>query len=150
MPYRPSPWWIVLSMTIVLMVGLQVIPYGRDHSNPPVVGEPRWDSPQTRALVKQACFDCHSNETRWPWYAKVAPASWMVQHDVTEARAAMNFSDWRREHNTLDIEEALKRKMPLNLYTTVNAHARLGPSDRIFLTRGLARTVALTERQVVR
>ena len=61
----------------VLCLGLviQLLPYGRDHTNPPVVAEPLWDSPQTRALAKRACFDCHSNETIWPWYTNVAPVS---------------------------------------------------------------------------
>lgn len=45
---------------------IQLIPYGRDHNNPPNMGEPTWDSPTTRALASKACFDCHSNETQWP------------------------------------------------------------------------------------
>jgi hypothetical protein len=58
--------------------------YGRDHSNPPVRIEPRWDRARTRELAVRACFDCHSNQTRWPWYSHVAPISWLVQHDVEE------------------------------------------------------------------
>lgn len=150
MPYRPSPWWIVLSMLLVIMVGVQVIPYGKNHTNPPVTAEPRWDSPETRAVVKKACFDCHSNETNWPWYSRVAPASWLMQHEVDAARAKLNFSEWRRGLDADDIEAALKRRMPLGLYATMNPHARLGPSDRMYLTRGLARTIALSERQVGR
>ena len=49
---------------------IQVIPYGRDHSNAPVTAEPAWNSPRTRELAVAACFDCHSNETEWPWYTK--------------------------------------------------------------------------------
>src|SRR5215204_3715882 len=51
---------------------LQIIPYGRTHSSPPTISEPVWDSPRTRELAERACFDCHSNETKWPWYANVA------------------------------------------------------------------------------
>ena len=63
------------------------VPYGRDHVNPPVGAEPSWDSPETRALARQACFDCHSNETEWPAYSTVAPVSWLIQHDVSEGAA---------------------------------------------------------------
>ena len=148
MSNRPSPWWVVLSMLVVIVIGIQVVPYGRNHTNPPVTAEPRWDSPETRAVVERACFDCHSNETNWPWYSKVAPVSWLMQHDVDAARAKLNFSEWRRGHDADDIEAALKRRMPLGLYSMMNAHARLGPSERIYLTRGLARTIALSDRQV--
>jgi hypothetical protein len=148
MPRRISPWWVVLSTLFVVLVALQAVPYGRNHTNPPVVAEPRWDSPETRAVVKQACFDCHSNETNWPWYSKVAPASWVLQHDVDAARAKLNFSEWRRGYDADDIEAALKRRMPLNLYSRMNAHARLGPSDRIYLMRGLTRTIELSEKQI--
>jgi Haem-binding domain len=63
---------------------IQLIPYGHDHANPPVGAEPAWDSPATRELATAACFDCHSNETEWPWYTSVAPFSWLTQRDVEE------------------------------------------------------------------
>jgi mono/diheme cytochrome c family protein len=66
----------------VAFVGIQLVPYGRAHTNPPIAGEPAWDAPATRALAKQACFDCHSHETEWPAYASIAPVSWLVQHDA--------------------------------------------------------------------
>jgi hypothetical protein len=80
---------------------IQLVPYGRDHGNPPVTGEPTWDASETRALVKQACFDCHSNETEWPAYASIAPVSWLVQRDVNEGRAVLNFSEWPRPQQEL-------------------------------------------------
>jgi hypothetical protein len=150
MPHRLSPWWIVGVTLVLVMIGAQAIPYGKNHTNPPVTAEPRWDSPETRAVVKTACFDCHSNETNWPWYSTIAPASWMMQREVEAARTKLNFSEWRRGHNARAIEEALKRRMPLKFYTRMNAHARLGPSDRISLMRGLTRTIELSDRQVSR
>lgn len=150
MPRRLSPWLIVLSLLVVVLVAVQAIPYGRNHRNPPVLAEPFWDSPETRAVVKNACFDCHSNETNWPWYSHIAPASWLMQHDVDAARARLNFSEWRRGYDPDDIEAALKRRMPLKFYLTLNPHARLGPSDRIFLMRGLTRTIEQSEKQVRR
>jgi hypothetical protein len=85
----------ILTLLIVAVVGfllIQLIPYGRDHTNPPVVQEPAWDSPATRELAQRACFDCHSNQVVWPWYSHIAPASWLVAHDVQEARGYLNFS----------------------------------------------------------
>jgi len=82
---------IVLAGVIVL-IAIQLVPYGHAHTNPPVTGDPQWDSPQTRELAKRACFDCHSNETVWPWYSNIAPVSWLIQHDVDEGRSRMNFS----------------------------------------------------------
>ena len=73
----------------VLLI-IQFVPYGRDHTNPPVIAEPAWDSPQTRALFFRACADCHSNETTWPWYSTIAPASWLITRDVMEGRATFN------------------------------------------------------------
>ena len=85
--------WIVIA-GVVLFVVIQLVPYGRDHSNPPVTNEPNWDSPRTRELAKAACFDCHSNETDWPWYSGIAPASWLLYRDVSKGRDKLNFSEW--------------------------------------------------------
>lgn len=82
----------IVGIILIGFVVVQFIPV--DRTNPPVVQEPNWDSPQTRALAERACFDCHSNETKWPWYSKVAPVSWLVAHDVEEGRAALNLSEW--------------------------------------------------------
>src|SRR5690242_16317240 len=81
-----------------LLVVAQLVPYGHDHTNPRTVAEPAWDSPATRALADRACFDCHSNQTRWPWYSHVAPTSWLVQHHVDEGREVLNFSTWNRTY----------------------------------------------------
>ena len=89
----------VLAWLVGVIVLMQIIPYGRTHSNPPVTREPSWDSPRTRELARRACFDCHSNETRWPWYADVAPFSWVVQRDVDIARNVINFSEWDRAYD---------------------------------------------------
>ena len=86
---------VLLSVCVAIFLLIQLIPYGRDHTNPAVVAEPAWDLPETRALAVRACFDCHSNETIWPWYSNVAPISWLVQRDVDEGREKLNFSEWR-------------------------------------------------------
>ncbi len=104
-------WWVLgpLGLLIVALVAVQFVPTGFSHSNPPVVAEPAWDSPATRALAVQACFDCHSNETEWPWYSRVAPMSWLVEADVKKGRAALNFSEWTPEA-AVETEEVVEVK----------------------------------------
>ena len=138
-------FWV--SAGVVLLLGalaIQFVPYGRDHVNPPVGLEPAWDSPETRALAKQACFDCHSNETEWPAYAGIAPFSWLIQRDVSAGRALLNFSEWQRpqEEAAEAAEEVLEGEMPLRMYQLMHAHARLSAADRERLARGLERTLA--------
>lgn len=121
---------------------IQVVPYGRDHENPPVVQEPSWDSPGTRELVVRACFDCHSNEVRWPWYSHVAPVSWLVQRDVNEAREELNFSEFHREQDEAEdaAEEVAEGEMPLRAYLLAHPEARLDEAERRRLIEGLERT----------
>jgi hypothetical protein len=126
---------------------IQVVPYGRDHTNPQITGEPAWDSPDTRVLAKQACFDCHSNETRWPVYASIAPASWLVQRDVDLGRATLNFSEWTRSNEEAKeaSEAVLEGKMPPSIYTMLHPSVRLTGVDRNRLAQGLARTFGSSE-----
>ena len=76
-----------------LLLAIQFVPYGRAHTNPPVTAEPAWDSAETRELARRACFDCHSNETAWPSYTSISPASWLAQRHVNEGRRELNFSE---------------------------------------------------------
>ncbi len=143
-------WWSRIALGLVVaFLAIQLIPYGRDHTNPPVTGEPAWDAPETRALARQACFDCHSNETAWPAYANIAPASWLVQRDVDEGRAVLNFSEWTRpqEEAKEAAEVVLETEMPPAAYLLVHAHARLSTADRNLLAQGLARTLGLALKQ---
>lgn len=139
-------WWSRISLGVLgTLVAIQLVPYGRQHTNPPVTGEPTWDAPATRTLARQACFDCHSNETQWPAYASIAPVSWLVQHDVDEGRAVLNFSEWTRPQK--EAKEAAKElregEMPPTAYTLIHAHARLSAEDRDQLAQGLAKTVGV-------
>jgi hypothetical protein len=128
---------------VAAFVVIQFVPYGRAHVNPPVAAEPVWDSADTRALARRACFDCHSNETEWPAYSKVAPVSWLVQHDVSEGRAVLNFSEWQRPRHEAKqiVDEVLEAEMPLGMYQLMHAHARLSDAEREHLARGLERTL---------
>ncbi len=64
-----------------------------DKTNPPVTADLSAPAP-VKEIMKRACYDCHSNETVWPWYSDVAPLSWLLAYDVHEGRAELNFSDW--------------------------------------------------------
>jgi hypothetical protein len=127
----------------VAVVAIQLVPYGRDHTNPPRVVEPTWDRPETRELAVRACFDCHSNETAWPWYAHVAPTSWLVQSDVDEGRRVLNFSDWSRgyEEAAEAAEVVLENEMPPRSYTILHPEARLSPHEKRELAAGLNATL---------
>ena len=133
-------WRIVVSTGVLAVAGAQLVPYGRGHDNPPAACEPRWDSLATRALVKRACFDCHSNETEWPAYARVAPVSWMIQHDVDEGRSVLNFSEWHRpqEEAAEGPTAVIEKEMPPRIYQAMHAQARLTSDERAQLARGLA------------
>jgi heme-binding protein len=133
---------IVVGLVVVLVV-IQAIPYGRDHTNPPVRAEPNWDSPRTRQLAEDACFACHSNETRWPWYASVAPVSWLTQNDVDEGRRVLNFSEWDRPQESGEAAEALREgEMPPLQFKLLHPEARLSDAEKAQLIRGLERTLA--------
>jgi Haem-binding domain len=121
---------------------MQLIPYGRTHSNPPTIAEPRWDSPRTRELAVRACFDCHSNHTKWPWYANVAPMSWAVQFDVDVAREVVNYSEWDREYPLGGYSGQRTRTgmMPPYKYMMAHPEANLTPAEREELARGLDKT----------
>lgn len=122
---------------------MQLVPYGWSHTNPPVVQEPQWDSPETRALAARACFDCHSNATKWPIYARIAPGSWLIQHDVSEGREHLNFSEWQRPQKHADDapEEIRGRKMPPSPYLMLHPEARLTDEEFERLALGLARSL---------
>jgi hypothetical protein len=151
LPTRGWGAWIGLGL-LVSFLAIQLVPYGRNHVNPPRASEPIWDSAATRALAKQACFDCHSNETEWPIYARIAPASWLVQHDVIEGRAVLNFSEWQRpqEKSSDAAEELLEGEMPPAMYRLMHAHARLSDADRDRLARGLAKTLGVSHQEGAR
>ena len=134
---------IFLILTAVFLA-IQLIPYGHDHSNPPVTAEPAWDSPRTRALAQQACFDCHSNQTRWLWYTNVAPFSWLIQSDVQSGRASLNFSEWNRPQDGAgDVAEMISSgEMPPWYYTLIHWGAGLSPAEKAALIRGMQATFA--------
>jgi len=127
---------------VALALAIQVPPYGRDHETPGVLQQPDWDRPRTRELFFRACKDCHSNETVWPWYSFVAPASWLVQSDVDEGRSHFNVSEWGRAENHADEAAKMLREgeMPLWFYLPAHPEAQLSDEEREELIAGLVAT----------
>jgi hypothetical protein len=90
-----------------------------------------------RGALERACYDCHSQRTRWPWYAQVSPISWKVARDVTEAREELDFSRFgalapeARSAALEAIADAISsERMPLSSYVLLHADARLTPAER--------------------
>lgn len=147
--YQHRLW--ALFILAILFPAIQFIPYGHDHENPPIVHEPAWDSQQTRDLAKLACYDCHSNETLWPWYANVAPASWLVAYDVHGGRKHLNFSDWRqgqrKGEDAKELREVISEgEMPPLQYLLIHPEARLNGEQKQQLIDGLMATVGNSGR----
>ena len=133
----------LLLIGLIVLLAIQVVPYGRTHNNPRTVQEVRWDSEQTRSLAQDACLDCHSNLTEWPWYTSVAPVSWLTTRDVKEGRAKLNFSEWQRAQD-VDLQEVLdairQQDMPPLQYRAIHSAARLDDTQRQQLADGLTKT----------
>jgi hypothetical protein len=157
---------VLVVVGVIALIVIQFVPVER--TNPPVVSEPKWNSAETRALAERACFDCHSNQTKWPWYSQIAPVSWFVANHVREGRDKLNFSEWgvstrassegvgeaeegereaaeygeRGEQAEPDeiVEEVEKGKMPLPNYLLLHPEARLSPAETEALIGGLKAT----------
>jgi len=152
-------WPRLLLINGALIVGvalaIQLVPVPR--ANPAERRAPQWASDEVRALAERACFDCHSDRTQWPWYARVAPISWVLWYDVTQGREALNFSDWERHAHSETVDpadpfppktlseriaqEIRSGAMPPGTYRLLHAGARLSAAEREFLIEGLVRTV---------
>ena len=129
----------ILALLVIAFVAIQLVPVNR--SNPPVVAEPPWDSPQTRALAERACFDCHSNQTRWLWHSYIAPFSWLEARDVQQGRRKLNFSDWRPGRENESAEVIQRGSMPPQNYLLMHPEARLTGAEKQALIAGLNATL---------
>lgn len=125
---------VIVIVIIVLLVGIQFVPVSK--TNPPVTGEIN-ASAEVLEILRTSCYDCHSNETIWPWYSNIAPVSWLVAHDVNEAREEMNFSEWL-SYSTEDQsdyieeiwEEIQEGEMPLWYYLILHSEADLSIENK--------------------
>jgi hypothetical protein len=125
---------------VAVFVLIQVIRPSR--TNPAVVPSrsvaAHMDMPQdVQAVLKRACYDCHSSDTVWPWYSQVAPVSWYIAHDVKVARRHINFEDWEaqvspsegREHLGLACKLMREGKMPPEDYLFMHKNASVSTAD---------------------
>ena len=104
-----------------------------------VLAEPSLGHTSNAGVAARACFDCHSNETIWPWYSNIAPISWLVQRDVDQGRRAVNLSEWNRPQKEARGSATTVREgeMPPLIYTIRSASARLSMTEKEALARGL-------------
>jgi hypothetical protein len=133
-----------VAFAVISFLLLQLWP--RYQTNPPVVQEPVWDSAETAVLAQRACYDCHSHETRWPWYTKIVPVSSLLEYDVARGRKVYNFSEWAQGCCTAEqIEEMAaivgRGQMPPPYYVILHPEARLTQEERGRLTNGLIATM---------
>jgi hypothetical protein len=144
-PGRWRRWALRLGLVLVVaFLLLQLVPYGWGRSNPPVVADVAWPSPAAAELARAACYDCHSNETRWPAYAYVAPMSWLVRRDVERGREELNLSLVGRVDDDA-AEVVADGSMPPRNYQLLHREARLSPEERQVLVDALAAVAAATE-----
>lgn len=128
--------WLGLAV-LVLVIAIQFVPV--ETTNPPVEGDIP-TVPAVKTVLRHACYDCHSNETVWPWYSRIAPLSWLVTRAVREGRAELNFSTWNRystQEQVKKLQESwvygTEGQMPPWFYLPVHRDARLSAEDRALL-----------------
>lgn len=128
--------WVLLAI-LVLFIGAQA--YRPDRTNPPSVAGASLvphATPEVAAILDRACRDCHSNDTRWPWYTNVSPTSWLVASHVHDGREHFNYSEW----TSIDEDDQDKLlggmcsltergRMPLPSYLLIHRDAKLSPAD---------------------
>ena len=143
----------IIIAVIASLTAIQFIPLpGREYVQPKQ-GNDITDvlpiSDETEELLRATCYDCHSDETRYPWYADIAPLSWWVQHHVNEGREHLNFSHFgelsmsRRDHRLEEgVEMMKKEEMPLSSYTWMHPEAKISLRQRAamidFFSSGIA------------
>lgn len=127
---RRKVGWVAIAVAVG-GIGLQFVPLEYPPDNPPAEATISGPAPVVE-LLRRSCFDCHSNETRWPFYAYVAPLSWGVTGDVAGARSRMNFSEWeglragfKRRFSRKIVERVENREMPLPRYLWLHWNARV-------------------------
>ncbi len=131
---------VIIGCTALLAI--QFVPYGHLHQDPPVIKEPHWNTPEARNLAKRACFDCHSHESIWPWYSRIAPVSWFVNYDFQAGRSELNFSDWqegKRKSEAISkiAKEVSDGEMPPLQYRLAHTSAKLSDAEKQQLIDGL-------------
>jgi hypothetical protein len=142
-----------IAVGLVVGIGIQFVPVKGIGSNPPA--RFKLDAPpEVEAILRESCFDCHSNETEWPFYARIAPGSWLMSRDVVKGRSRMNMSEWGdadedersidRENSWDKIEEG---EMPPWFYLPLHPSARLNDEEKQLLKSWLLKPKAAEEKK---
>lgn len=137
----------VIGLILLALVVLALQASAKNRTNPPVIAEPAWNSPQTRTLAARACFDCHSNETRWPLYSALPVVGGLIEDHVVQGRRELNFSEWGVPGREQEGEEAAEKVFepmhyaendtyPQPPYTLLHPRGRLSPAEREQLAAG--------------
>lgn len=126
---RTSTKLLYIILGVIIIVNF--IPVDR---NNPLVKKDIQTPANVKAILKKACYDCHSNETVWPLYSYIAPSSWLVSGDVANGRKHLNFSEWNDSKSDKALEEIWEEieenKMPLKIYTYLHPNAILTLNDK--------------------
>ncbi len=139
-------WLKRIGLAAILFLAVSQV-YQPRRTNPTV--DPKQDihgmlavDPAVANVFNRSCNDCHSNKTNWPWYSRVAPASWLVVSDVDRGRAAVNFSEWGRysakdqqRHLKGVCSEVAEGEMPALQYTLIHSNAKLSAEERTAVCR---------------
>ena len=125
---------ILVFLGVVVFAALQLVrPDLVFKPNPPIVRDAIWPSQEGKDLARRACFECHSNESTWPWYSYVAPVSWVLASHVSEGRSNLNFTDWQpgRVPPPAALEAVIRQKiMPLPEFLLMHPEARLTDQEK--------------------
>ena len=132
-----------ITVALVIGIAIQFVPVKGIDDNPPE--RYQLEAPaEVKAILRESCMDCHSHETRWPWYSRLAPGSWLMARDVRHARAHFNLSEWgalEESYRQVDKENAWDQieagTMPPRRYLLLHLGARLTDQEKQTLRRWL-------------
>ena len=132
--------YVIYTLIILVIVLFIINSVPVSMTNPPVTEDIA--APESvKKILKVSCYDCHSNETTWYWYAEYAPISWLIAHDVNEGRKYLNFSTWdkysmkeKKEHLRESIETIHEGEMPTKIYELMHPEAKISNDELNTLT----------------
>ncbi len=133
---RKFKFYILIAFAAIVV--MQLIPV--DRNNPPVVSSVNWDSEFTREVFYKSCADCHSNETKWPWYSYIAPISYVVSYDVVTGRKHFNISDSLKDGRDEAAREVRRGTMPMSIYYPTHQQAKMSDEVKKKFIEGLKKT----------
>ena len=137
----------LLIVLLGLFLLIQLIPVDRENSSSNPKSEIR--APQeVMTILKNSCYDCHSNQTNWPIYSYIAPVSWLVSRDVKKGRSHLNFSEWnslspekKNKSREEIVEEISADEMPLSIYLIMHSEAKLSDKEKMIIKKWADSTV---------